>query len=323
MFFQKAKEGNNHWAMYVSMVLIVILATFIGQLPLGAVVAYKQFQGNFSAEDLAAFQSTMDLSVLDIDKNLGLLLMLVPFALALLAMYFFTPVLLRRPFRSLITPNSQIAWRKMGFAFLLWFAVLAASELIGYLIAPTNYELIFDAQKFLGMLLVAVPLIPLQAALEEVFFRGFLMQGLGLAAKNRWFPFVVTSLLFGLMHFANPEVSKFGLANMMVYYVSMGLLLGALALLDGGLELPLGVHIANNFYGATITTFSGSALQTNAIFRIHEIDIQWMLPVSLAVSLLVLFVLVKKYGINDWSRLYGPINFDKQETDPLDALVEK
>ena len=56
------------------------------------------------------------------------------------------------------------------------------------------------------------------------------MQGFGLLAKNRWFPLIVTSALFGLMHIMNPEVEKMG-PIIMVYYIGTGLFLGIITLM--------------------------------------------------------------------------------------------
>ena len=67
------------------------------------------------------------------------------------------------------------------------------------------------------------------------------MQGLGIMAKNRWVPLVVTSVLFGAMHFFNPEVDKLGY-GIMVYYMGTGFFLGIMTLMDEGLELALGFH---------------------------------------------------------------------------------
>jgi membrane protease YdiL (CAAX protease family) len=38
-------------------------------------------------------------------------------------------------------------------------------------------------QQFLILLIVAILLIPIQTAIEEIIFRGYLMQGFGLAFK--------------------------------------------------------------------------------------------------------------------------------------------
>ena len=79
------------------------------------------------------------------------------------------------------------------------------------------------------------------------------MQGFGNLARNKWFPLVMTSLVFGLMHIFNPEVSKMGYI-VLVYYIGTGLFLGLMTLMDEGLELALGFHAANNLIGALLVT---------------------------------------------------------------------
>ena len=50
------------------------------------------------------------------------------------------------------------------------------------------------------------------------------MQGLGNIFKNRFFPLVFTSLAFGLLHIANPEVDKLGYF-IMIFYIGTGFFL--------------------------------------------------------------------------------------------------
>src|SRR5690606_24823077 len=150
-------------------------------------------------------------------------------------------------------------------------------------------------------------LIPLQTSFEEYLFRGYLMQGLGLLTKNKWFPLLFTSISFGLMHIANPEVGAYGM-QVMVFYIGTGLFLGIITLMDDGLELALGFHAANNLVAAVLVTSDNSVLQTNAIFEqvssginMTEIYIQ-----VLVVFPILIFLFAKKYKWADWkNRLTG------------------
>ena len=112
--------------------------------------------------------------------------------------------------------------------------------------------------------LIGILLIPLQTSFEEYFFRGYLMQGLGIVTKNRWFPLIFTSVVFGMLHIANPEVSKLGY-GILWYYVGTGFFLGIITLMDEGLELALGFHAANNLITALLVTANCTVFQTNSI----------------------------------------------------------
>ena len=154
----------------------------------------------------------------------------------------------------------------------------------------------------------------MQTSFEEYFFRGYMMQGLGVLVKNRWFPLILTSVIFGLMHMANPEVDKLG-PIIMVYYIGTGLFLGIITLMDEGLELALGFHAANNLITALLVTADWTAFQTDSILRdVSEpsagVDI--LIPV-LVVFPIILFIFSKKYGWKNWTeKLTGKI--EKPET---------
>ena len=140
-------------------------------------------------------------------------------------------------------------------------------------------------------------------------FRGHLMQGLGIMAKNRWVPLIITSILFGIMHAANPEVGKLGY-GIMVFYIGTGFFLGILTLMDEGLELALGFHAANNLTAALLVTADWTAFQTNSIYKdVSEPTFGWdiLIPV-LVIYPILLFVFSKKYGWSNWKdRLTGKV----------------
>jgi hypothetical protein len=157
--------------------------------------------------------------------------------------------------------------------------------------------------------------------MEEYFLRGYMMQGIGLLAKNRWAPLFFTSILFGLMHILNPEVEKLGY-GIMVYYIGTGFFLGILTLMDDGLELPLGFHAANNLTTALLVTADWTAFQTESIYRdISEPVLGWDVFVPILVVYPILFLIFsKKYGWTNWKdRLFGPI-LEKEEFLPTETI---
>jgi hypothetical protein len=158
---------------------------------------------------------------------------------------------------------------------------------------------------------IAVILVPLQTSFEEYFFRGYLMQGIGLLAKNKWVPLFVTSVIFGLLHIANPEIEKLGYI-LLVYYISTGLLFGIMTLMDDGLELALGFHLANNLFTALLVTADWTAFQTHSIFKdVSEPTEAGFFDVFMPVFIIfpiVLFVFAKKYKWTNWKeKLFGRV----------------
>ncbi len=137
------------------------------------------------------------------------------------------------------------------------------------------------------------------------------MQGIGVIAKNKWVPLIVTSLIFGSLHIANPEVSKLGY-NILIVYIGIGLFLGIITLMDDGMELALGFHAANNLFAALLVTADWTALQTHSILKDMSdptsagfVDI--FMPVFVVFPI-VIFILSKKYGWTNWKeKLFGKI----------------
>jgi membrane protease YdiL (CAAX protease family) len=209
----------------------------------------------------------------------------------------------------LTTSRKRVDWKRVFFAFSLWGVITTLFVLIDYNVAPEDYVLNFQLEPFLYLVLIGVLLIPLQTRFEEYFFRGYLMQGIGIAVKNRWLPLIVTSLVFGLLHIANPEVEKLGY-GILVYYIGTGFFLGIITLMDEGLELALGFHAANNLITALLVTANWTAFQTDSILidvSIPALGADVYLPVFVIFPILIV-IFSKKYAWTNWKeKLTGKI----------------
>lgn len=113
-------------------------------------------------------------------------------------------------------------------------------------------------QPGFGVFLAVILLTsPVQAAAEEIFFRGYLMQALGSAVARPWFGVVTSSLVFALLH---------GTQNLALFVnrLAFGLLAGVLVWLVGGLEAGIAAHVLNNLvaFGWAGLTTGIAALRT-------------------------------------------------------------
>ena len=247
---------------------------------------------------------------------------LLPFAVGLFAIFFWVKVVHKQTITSLTTSRKKIDWKRISFAFFLWTFITALFVYVDYTMSPEDYQLNFDLNKFLVLLLIGVLLIPLQTSFEEYFFRGYLMQGIGIATKNRWMPLVFTSLVFGLLHIANPEVSKLGY-EILIYYIGTGFFLGIITLMDEGLELALGFHAANNLITALLVTANWTVFQTDSVLiDISEpaLGADVYLPIFVVFPILI-FIFSKKYNWSDWKeKLTGKIEEPTLLNDDLEEL---
>ncbi len=242
---------------------------------------------------------------------------LIFFVFFLGGLFFWVRYVHQQSILSLTTSRKKIDWGRFFFVFILMASFIIISTLIAYFISPNDFQINFQPIPFLILLGIAVLLIPIQTSFEEYLFRGYMMQGLGLVAKNKWIPLLITSVLFGIMHAANPEVDTLG-PIVMVYYIGTGLFLGILTLMDEGLELSLGFHAANNLVTVLLVTANWTALQTDSIF----IDVSdpssgydVLIPV-LIIFPIFLFILSKKYQWTNWKeKLFGKVELltEKEE----------
>lgn len=191
---------------------------------------------------------------------------LFPFAIFLGLLFLWIKFVHQQPIKTVTTSRKKVDWGRFFFGFGLISVFLIGSVSLDYYYNPQDYVLQFEATPFLILALICIVFIPFQTSFEEYLFRGYLMQGIGVMAKNKWMPLIVTSVIFGSMHFLNPEVTKIG-PLIMVYYIGTGFLLGIMTLMDEGMELALGFHAGNNLVGALLVTADWTVFQTNSILK--------------------------------------------------------
>ncbi|MCL7752951.1 CPBP family intramembrane glutamic endopeptidase [Polaribacter sp. Z022] len=304
-FIQQAYKGNNEWFHWVLTIFIVFIGwQIIGGLPLMA-LAFSYSAG------LAEFTKAAEdnFMTLGIDKNLFLFFMILMFIFGLISLIIGVKYLHKRTVKSLVTSRESIDWNRFLFGFISWGIIASVVIVIGIYLMPENYVWNFKAKPFFTLLAVSFLFLPFQTSFEELLFRGYFMQGLGILAKNSWVPLIFTSVCFGLLHGANPEVEKLGSISM-VFYIGTGLFYGITTLMDEGTELALGLHAINNIVAAFFVTTNWTVFQTDALYvDTSEPSVGWEMffPV-LVLYPLMLFVFSKKYGWKNWiEKLTGKI----------------
>lgn len=303
MFIEQGIDEKNKFWKYLLGLLIITGAAFLGQIPmLGAILFQTFFKGKS--------YPTTDAELLHFfEPNLNLFLLLFSYVVALGGIYLVVRFLHHQTFISIVTARKKIDWKRVLFSFLIWSGFTIFSTLVAYYSDPTDFEINFQPIPFLILLIIATLLVPIQTSVEELIFRGYLMQGFANLSKNKWLPLLMTSAIFGLLHLSNPEVSKLG-NIIMVYYIGTGLLLGIMTLMDDGMELALGFHAANNLIGALLITSDWSAFQTYSIFKDvsqPEAGFDVILPVVVVYPILLL-IFGYKYKWSGWiNKLTGNV----------------
>ncbi|MGH1364685.1 MAG: lysostaphin resistance A-like protein [Calditrichia bacterium] len=245
-------------------------------------------------------------------ENLGQLLyfmiLFTPFIVLFATIFVVVKWIHVRDPRTLVTARSAVDWQRIFFAFGLWFALSMMMDVIAFFNNPESYVFQLDLWAFIPLMLIALVIISIQTSAEELFFRGYLFQIIGLLTKYRLIPILITSLLFGAMHASNPEVGAYGVVYMMTYYISVGLVLAVCTIMDDGLELALGYHAANNIYGALIVSPPDSAIETTSIFAMQSADKTWMMISWFFGAAVFLGVLWRKYNWGGVGKLFAKID---------------
>lgn len=309
MFLEQGIKPQNKFWLYLIGSVLIITASFIGQIPFSVAVLYKSFT------DHIPFPENNEGVMKIFEPNLTLFLVMISFAFALAGVYFVVKYMHHQTMLSVTTSRPKVDWKRIFFSFFVWSFFSVISFFVLYLNAPESFIWNFKFVPFLILVLIGVILIPIQTSTEEYIFRGYLMQGFANLARNRWFPLLMTSLIFGGMHILNPEVEKMGYI-IMVYYIGTGLFLGIITLMDEGMELALGFHAANNLVGALLVTSDWSVFQTYSIFKdISEPSAGFdvILPIVVVYPIL-LFIFSKKYNWKNWKeKLTGQIQEPNEE----------
>jgi len=294
MHLEKIRESQGgRFDRYVIGSLIIVFAFFVAQLPHTFAVINAVGLDQLATLDVAGMLQALP-------PNTTLMLMLLPFVFVAALVLILISYMHNISICAFITSRAKIDWKRIGFSFVGIVLLNFLFFIISYYSNPSHFQWNFDPQAFAFLFLIAIVLVPLQTSAEELFFRGYLMQGLGQVFKHRIFPLLITSLLFGFMHFGNPEIDKLG-PLLMVSYVSMGFFFGIITLMDEGLELALGYHAGNNLLISLLVTSDWTAFQTNSLFLdVSTPDVYMLAFMQLPMLLILLALFSWKYGWNNW-----------------------
>lgn len=103
---------------------------------------------------------------------------------------------------------------------------------------------------------------------EEMFFRGLVVSTLESRGNGIFIVYLVSSLIFGLAHGANPNASVLGIINIFL----VGLLFTYMYLVTKRLWLSIGYHITWNYFQGNIFGFPVSGTNPHGIYRVSVDD---------------------------------------------------
>lgn len=198
----------------------------------------------------------------------------------------------RKP-KTLITSRNKFSYGNLIVGMMSWGSILVLSSLLGWAANPDSLKFTFDLTTFIPALLVMILLMPIQVSAEEVFFRGYIPQTLSRTKISSGFVVLISSLLFALPHLLNPEAQAEPLWSLLAYS-AMGFGWLVAAKWFGGLEIAIGAHFINNFFGLAIIGYENSVIAPSSIWVGPAAQMQ-SAAIALWVSVGIWLLIIKRF----------------------------
>jgi uncharacterized protein len=287
-YVEAARWGKHRGWRYV---LGLVVIFFVG-LVVGGIAAPRIAFLFGGQEGLAAFKQ-LDYAAFGPVGGFVAVTAIFPFFLA--GILIAVTLVHRRHPRTLITAREKISWRRVGHGFVAWFVPFWLIAGLGqYFFYPDTFSFNSDLTLTTFALFVPLALIftAIQTTTEELFFRGYIMQGASIIWTNRVFLALVPATIFALAHLLNPEASAGGwLTVFFNYFLVPGLVWTVVSLIDGTTELAIGAHFANNIGGNLLMGVAGNAVNAPTLFTVSKFHATYtalsmlvVVPVFLAIA---------------------------------------
>lgn len=283
-YLDLARVGKTGWLRHILAIgLILFFWQVIGAIPSVFLIVFVSSDGDPQTTVSASGQFS------GVEPAVSFAIIMFASVLFLIGIYLAIRYIHLRPFRTLITAERTISLRRIFQGFIVWIILLGVMSLVEACFYPGRYNWTLNLRQFIPFAFLALFLIPIQASTEELFFRGYLLQTIGLRLRNVLILSTISGLIFMLPHLLNPE-ARTNFALMGFYYFFMGAVMAYVTLRDGRLELAMGLHIANNLFSALIANYSVTVLPTPSMFTVNTLDAAY--SVLAATVGLIIFMLI-------------------------------
>jgi membrane protease YdiL (CAAX protease family) len=195
------------------------------------------------------------------------LYLIFSFLFPLLVCFLWVKVIEKRRIRSLGLDSYKLA-SKFLKGFIIGFIMFSAVTLLMYIFGVIEInQSIVDGIEYIPAIILILPAWILQSSTEEIITRGWLMHIIG-ARHKPITGFIVSSVLFGLLHIFNPGTTYLSTLNIIL----VGFLFGLYVIKSQDVWGVCGLHAAWNFAQGNIFGFSvsgGSALSSGSLISFY------------------------------------------------------
>lgn len=274
-WLHNTQTGNSKWwSWWVGLIVIMVLFLLVGSIPSIVLVIV----GLLTPPD----QPYMDMNPLVFAA------IIFPNLMMFVGVWVAQRLVHRRTLRELTTAYT-FRWPLVWQTMVVWLGIMVIGTIVESLMYPGRYALVFDFNKWILLAPVVLLLIPIQAAGEELMFRGYVMQAFARVTRQPLVLIVLSGVAFMVPHFANPEMGNAigGEVPMALNYLLVGIGTAWMSVRDNGIERAIGMHVVNNLYAGVLVGYEGSVLGTPTIVEANAID-AWYGVVTLVIGFAVL-----------------------------------
>ncbi|MBN1535591.1 MAG: CPBP family intramembrane metalloprotease [Anaerolineales bacterium] len=276
-YYQLSHLGKNDWWRYLLSFFFIIFCWLGFSLLLGIFFNVLSLVNNHSTSGAYADSSQL----FGGNTLITLAFSLISFIPLLISLLIAVKFINRRQITSLFTPHKPIDWKRIAIGFISMVGLVIFACVFEAILYPGRYQFTFDTAEYFKYVPLIVIFVPFQAATEELVFRGYVIQSLNHLIKRPWIAILLSSTVFMLLHYSNPEVAV-DTALILAYYFVVGVFMALITIKDNRLELAIGCHIGVNMF-VLIANYTDSALPVPSIFTVTTLD-----PVYNLISFIVI-----------------------------------
>ncbi|MGP5365366.1 CPBP family intramembrane glutamic endopeptidase [Brachybacterium tyrofermentans] len=155
----------------------------------------------------------------------------------------------KAPWRSAMALGRRFSWRRLGTYSALFAGLMVVLNLLIHLVEPSPTSAFAITGKTVALLVIVLLTTPLQAASEEIAFRGVLTASYAAWIRAARPALVVgiglSTVLFALLHTSSDPW-------MLLNYLGLGASTALIALISRGLEASIAFHGMNNVFAMVI-----------------------------------------------------------------------
>lgn len=147
-------------------------------------------------------------------------------------------------------------------AALGFFAAIALLGIGSVILVSIGYLSFITVNFDAGALFLEIAIMIVVAFVEELLFRGYLLNNL-LLSMNKWGALSITAALFSLFHGSNPDITLFAVLNIFL----AGILLGINYIFTKNLWFGIFFHFAWNYFQGPVLGYDVSGLKLTPLLQ--------------------------------------------------------